>query len=428
MTDVSSDEASASGLGAATAHDADEPPAALTPADTTAVPAAERVILALLGLLRAVTLVLGGLELPRAARPHDLLAASLLLVALVCVSAVTFGRAARRLGAARPGPPLDAVTAWTETITGVAALLLLAHLTVASNRAGSGFWAEPYTVVSAVIIGAATRRVWAGTLGAACLAVGYLLSVITAIAGPVPHAESYTAPAWTNASSYLAFYAVAAMGFRLLRNIAGQAEALRLMIARLSAERTHYAAAEQIWRIGHDNPKALLREVRRPVLPAEKLRELAPVFRAELISELAADPGVPGILRGELTRIAATFARLMPLEVDLTAMSSQPPGIPALLMAEAARELLNNASYHRHGYQAWLTARSSAEHAEIQVHNDGPGVDPQRLASAWARKKNTLHQFETAGGAYRIDSSPAWAGTTVVLRYPGENAQAITAS
>jgi hypothetical protein len=416
VTGVSSDEAPA-------AHDHQELPAGLIPADTSAVPAAERVILVVLGLLRAVTLVLGGLELPRAVRPHDLLAASLLLAALVCVSAVTFGRAARRLGAARPGPPLDAVTAWTETISGVAALLVLAHLTVAFSRAGSGFWVEPYTVVSAVIIGAAARRFWAGALGAACLAVGYLLAVMTAVGGPVPHAVAYAAPAWTNASSYLAFYAVAAMASRLLRNIAGQAEALRLMIARLSAERTHYADAERIWQIGHDNPKALLREVRRPVLPAAKLRELAPVFRAELISELAADPGAPGILREELIRIAAIFARLMPLEVDLTAMSGQPPGIPALLMAEAARELLNNASYHRYGYQAWLTASSSAEHAEIRVHNDGPGVDPQRLASAWARKKNSLHQFETAGGAYRIDSSPAWAGTTVVLWYPGENAR-----
>jgi hypothetical protein len=428
VTGVSSDDAPAASLGTATAHGHQERPTGLIPADTTAVPAAERVILAVLALLRAVTLVLGGLELPRAVRPHDLPAASLLLAALVCVSAVTFGRAARRLGASRPEPPLDAITAWTETLTGVAALLLLAHLTAASSRAGSGFWAEPYTVVSAVIIGAAARRFWAGALGAACLAAGYLLAVITAIAGPVPHAQAYTAPAWTNASSYLAFYAVAAMGFRLLRNIAGQAEALRLMIARLSAERTHYADAERIWRIGHDNPKALLREVRRPVLPAGKLRELAPVFREELISELAADPGAPGILAEELTRIAATFARLMPLEVDLTAMSGQPPGIPALLMAEATRELLNNASYHRYGYQAWLTASSSAEHAQIQVHNDGPGVDPQRLASAWARKKNSLHQFETAGGAYRIDSSPAWAGTTVVLRYPSGDANVAVAS
>jgi len=62
------------------------------------------------------------------------------------------------------------------------------------------------------------------------------------------------------------------------------------------------------------------------------------------------------------------------------------------------------------------------------VHNDGPGVDPQRLASAWARKKNSLHQFETAGGAYRIDSSPAWAGTTVVLRYPSGDANVAVAS
>ena len=413
---------SVSGAAPASADDESQP--GLMPADATAVPAAERVIVAVLGLLRAVTLLLGALELPRAVRAHDLLQASLLLAALACVSAVTFGRAARRLAGSGTGPPLDGITAWIETIAGVAALLLLAHLTVASRRTGTGFWAEPYTVVSSVIIGAAARRIWAGALGASCLAAAYLLSVLTAIAGPVPHGVSYSAPAWTNASSYAAFYAIAAMGFRLLRNIAGQAEALRLMIARLSAERTQYAAAERIWRIGHDNPKALLREIRRPVLPAAKLRELAPVFRAELLDELAADPRVPGILRAELTRIAATFARWMPLETDLSAMSGQPPGIPALLMAEAVRELLNNASYHRYGYRAWLTARSSAECAEVQVHNDGPGVDPQRLASAWARKKNTLHQFETAGGGYRINSSPAWNGTTVVLRYPGEDAKA----
>ena len=142
MTGVSSDEAPAASLGTATAHDHAEPPAGLIPADTTAVPAAERVIVAVLALLCAVTLILGGLELPRAVRPHDLPGASLLLAALVCVSAVTFGRAARRLRA-RLGPPLDAITAWTETITRIAPLLLLAPLTVDGSRADTGFWAEP---------------------------------------------------------------------------------------------------------------------------------------------------------------------------------------------------------------------------------------------------------------------------------------------
>jgi len=79
VTGVSSDEAPAASPGTATAHDHAEPQAGLIPADTTAVPAAERVIVAVLALLRAVTLVLGGLELPRAVRPHDLLGASLLL-------------------------------------------------------------------------------------------------------------------------------------------------------------------------------------------------------------------------------------------------------------------------------------------------------------------------------------------------------------
>ena len=54
------------------------------------------------------------------------------------------------------------------------------------------------------------------------------------------------------------------------------------------------------------------------------------------------------------------------------------------------------------------------------MRNDGPGVEPRRLTSAWARKQNTIHQFEAAGGGCQVTSAPLRAvGTTVVLRYPG---------
>jgi hypothetical protein len=402
--------------------------AGLLPAAPSDYPVADRITLALLAVLRAATLLLGSFELYGDARWRDPIAARWLLAGLTGLSAVTFARAASRVARRAALRPFDAASMVTETVTGVAALLILADATPPAARAGSGFWAEPYTVICAVIIAAAARRAWPGALAVTCLTGAYLLSVLSASFGPPAAGQASVTAAWTNATSYLAFYALAFMGFRLLRNIAGQAEVLRQMIARLAAERTRMAAADRIWHIGHDIPKALLREVRRATMSPEQLRKLAPSFRTDLLALLTADPRAPVHLREELDRIAATYAVGMRLEVDLAALGGQPPGIPALLMAEAARELLNNASYHRCGYPARLTGSSSADHVEISVHNDGPGVDPRRLASAWTLKQNTIHQFETAGGSCHIHSAPASAaGTTVVLRYPGEHARGTTA-
>jgi hypothetical protein len=392
------------------------------PADAAGFPA-NRITLILLAVLRGATLVLAGIDVSGSASWRSPRAGAWLLAVLACLSAATFARAFRRLDRRQGRRPFDAVTVAAEAVSGVAAVLILAYATLPAARAGSGFWAEPYTVISAVIIAAASRRIWTGMLAAGCLAGAYLLAVLSAFPGPPASGQASVTAAWVNATSYLAFYILALMGFRLLRSITGQAETLRQMIALLSAERSRIAAADRIWQIGHDVPKALLREVRRGTMPPEQVRAWVPRFRADLLALLTADPRAPVHLRDELTQIAATYAAGMRLEADLTAMNGQPPGIPALLMAEAARELLNNASYHRHGYPARLTARSSAEQAEISVHNDGSGIDPRRLASAWALKQNIIHQFETAGGSYHIHSTPAKEGTTVVLCYPSESAR-----
>jgi hypothetical protein len=378
-------------------------------------------------VLRGATLVLGGIELSSAASWGTARTGAWLLAVLAFLSAVTFTRAGRGLTGRNGREPFDAATLASETAGGVAALFILASATPPAARAGSGFWAEPYTVISAVIIAAAARRAWTGVLAVGCLAGAYLLAVLSPFPGPPASGQASVTAAWVNATSYLAFYIVALMGFRLLRGITGQAETLRQMIALLSAERSKFAAADRIWQIGHDVPKALLREVRRGTMSPDQVRAWAPRFRADLLALLAADPRVLVRLSDELTRIAATYAAAMRLDTDLTAMNGQPPGIPALLMAEAVRELLNNASYHRYGYPARLTGWSSAMRAEISVHNDGPGVDPRRLASTWALKQNIIHQFEAAGGSYHISSAPATDGTTVALCYPGDSARGTTA-
>jgi hypothetical protein len=398
--------------------------AAGPPATDAAGLPASRVTLALLIVLRAATLVLGGVEVFGSG--HQGQARSSLLVVLACVSAATFARAGRRLARHTGDPPFDSATIAAEVASGVGALLILADLTPPDARAGSGFWAEPYTVISVVIIAAASRA-RTGAFAALSLAGAYLLALLSAFPGPPASGQASVTAAWVNATSYLAYYVLALIGFRLLRTITGQAETLRQMIAVVSAERSRIAAADRIWQIGHDVPKALLREVRRGTMPAEQVRAWAPRFRADLLELLAVDPRALVELRDEVGRLAAVYAAGMRLDTDLAAMNGQPRGIPALLMAEAVRELLNNASYHRYGYCVWLTGRSSAEQAEISVRNEGPGVDPRRLASAWALKQNIIHQFETAGGSYHIVSTPSTDGTTVTLCYPAHSVRGTTA-
>jgi hypothetical protein len=395
-------------------------PAERWPDDAAIYRAADLITVGLLAVLRAGTLVLGGIELTGGARWSHPAAAGWLLAGLTCLSALTFARAAHRLAIGSTRRPLEGVTVLTEVISGVAALVILSYASAAPSRADSSFWVEPYTVICAVIIAAAARNLWLGALAVSCLTGAYLLSVLPGLAGSAMTSQANVTAAWTNSMSFLAFYALAAMGFALLRSITGQAETLRQMIARLSAERARIAAAGRIYQIGHDIPKALLREVRRGTMPPERLRAWAPRFRADLLAEVAADPREPVELREELARVTAAYAAGMQLEVDLGAMVGQPSSMPALLMAEAVRELLNNASYHRYGYPVQVLASASTERVEVSVHNGGPGVEPRRLASAWALKQNTIHQFEAAGGSYLIQSAPPPAlGTTVVLNYPG---------
>jgi hypothetical protein len=247
-----------------------------TPTDrlyaVTAAYPAGRLTVALLAVLRGATLVLGSIELPSAAGRGTARTEAWLLAVLAALSAVTFTRATRRLARRDGREPFDAATLASETVGGVAALFILASATPPAERAGSGFWAEPYTVISAVIMAAAARRAWTGGLMVGCLAGVYLVAVLSPFPGPIASDQASVTAACVNATSYLAFYIVALMGFRLLRSITGQAETLRQLITQLSAERSKFAAADRIWQIGHDVPKALLREVRRGTMPPDQLR------------------------------------------------------------------------------------------------------------------------------------------------------------
>jgi hypothetical protein len=386
--------------------------------DTEGIRVADLVITVFLAVLRVGTLALGLAEVSDTSGLLHPTAEVAALVALAAQSVLVFGLAAIRL-ARRTTPALGASVALVETVAGVAGLLIVAYATPLELRTTSTFWIEPYTVISAVILAAAARRVIEGAASAACLTAAYLFCIFVWAHGGTTLSSEAGATAWTNALSYLPFFAIGAIGFALLRSIVEQTDALRLLLGHLSAERARVSAAADAYRIGHDIPKALLREVRRGTLETTKLRPWAKKYRDDLLTAIGRDERPSVSLRDELEALARAFAAATTLRVDLDALQKVPTGAPTLLISEAVRELLNNASYHAFGFPATLTGQSTAESVQIAVHNEGPGVDPVRLESTWARKQNTLHHLEAAGGSYHVDSSPgSTAGTTVTVTWP----------
>ena len=380
--------------------------------------AADGITIALLAMLRVGTLGLGAAETLGSTIFTHPTVVTVALLALAGQTAVTFGFGLCRLRRHHT-PVLGDGVALIETIAGIAALVSVAYATPPALRTTSTFWVEPYTVVSALVLAGVARRMLLGAAGATCLTVAYLVSVLAIAQSGAAMTVAARATAWTNALSYLPFFAVGALGFSLLRSVVDQTEALRRLLERLSAERARVGAAGSAYRIGHDIPKALLREVRRNVMTAEKLRPWAAKYRDDLVTALSGEERQSVDLREELVALTTAFAPAMPLRVELDECAEAPPGTPALLIVEAARELLNNASYHAHGYPTALTARCTCGRVEVTVHDDGPGVDPNALISTWARKQNSVHQLEAAGGSYRITSAASpLAGTTVVLNWP----------
>jgi hypothetical protein len=379
---------------------------------------AERVLAGVFALLRAGTLVLAATQLlaPAQAGANGALAASALGVVTV-TSATVLGRAAWRSGPGRARRPLDGWGASAETLAGLAGLLMLSAAMAPAQRLEPSFWMLPYTVVTAVTLAAACRRrPVLGLVGSLVLASGYVVAVAPALSLRSAQGAGAAATSINNAISYPGFFVLSLVGCRLYAYVAGEVERLRLLACHLPAERARVNAATRAYRIGHDIPKAYLRELRRADRPAAELRGWATHFRGDLLASLTADPRGAVDLEDELAAVARTFAGAMPHTLDTHRLGRELPGLPALVMAEAVRECLNNASYHAYGSAVTVTAAAHAGVVTVRVDDSGPGCNPARVIAAWARKQNAVHQVEAAGGAYEVDSGPH--GTLVSLSYP----------
>lgn len=392
-------------------------------ADGEETASTERVTVFGFAVVRTGTVLLGAIQLAAGTPGTHMTLAVIAFAVAVATSVAVFTRATMRLRRPSGRPPLDTAAAAAETLAGLAALLVLGKATPVGALLGPAFWMLPYTVVSAVLVGAVSRRVIPGLVAALTLTVGYLAAVSPALHLASAAGRGTTATALDNALSYPSFYALGLIIFHLYRFVTGEVSLLRRMAADNSAERARLHAARGAYRLGHDYPKAYLRELRRAERPTADLRLWATRFRADLLLALTADPRTEVDLAEEIANVVATFSGAMAITVDTEALTGELPGVPVLVVAEAVRECLNNASYHSYGSAVTTIATSANGALTVTIHDDGPGCNPEQVTAAWALKQNAVHLVEAAGGAYCVESGPT-GGTTIRLTYPLANTSA----
>jgi hypothetical protein len=246
---------------------------------------AGRVIAVLVGLLRTGTLLLASIHLASRASGDRTAYEAMALTVVGATSVGVFIRAALR------GRRwlLDEWSASAETLAGLAGLLLLAAAIPESDRVGSDFWMLPWTVTTVILIAAACRRCIHGLLASLVLAGGYLAATAPLSLGSAIE-RGFAVTALNNSISYPFFFILGLIGFRLLRLLSGQVDMLRRRAARQEAERARLDADIRTYRIGHDIPKAYLRELRRAGRPASELRGWAVKSSRDLHAKIATDP------------------------------------------------------------------------------------------------------------------------------------------
>ncbi|MDG4533858.1 sensor histidine kinase [Streptomyces sp. AV19] len=91
------------------------------------------------------------------------------------------------------------------------------------------------------------------------------------------------------------------------------------------------------------------------------------------------------------------------------------------LLYSAAREILRNTVKHARATDVWVALTTEADETVLTVRDNGTGFDPhivlRRLREGHIGLASHYMRVESAGGLFRIDSSPG-AGTTVEVRLP----------
>ncbi|MDO3702119.1 ATP-binding protein [Micromonospora sp. C28SCA-DRY-2] len=118
-------------------------------------------------------------------------------------------------------------------------------------------------------------------------------------------------------------------------------------------------------------------------------------------------------------RLTAVLHRLPELRVTAELTPCTVPGPVAEALAESAYAALSNVARHAPGATAALRLDRVAGTVAVEVADDGPGFDPERVpAHRYGLRESVRGRMASVGGRAVVESAPG-AGTRIRLEWPG---------
>jgi signal transduction histidine kinase len=268
-------------------------------------------------------------------------------------------------------------------------------------------WAYPVTLSTALLVGAALRRLASVLAVSGTMAAFYL--AVTVI--PLFSHVIWRVTAVVNSLAFPGFAALTYFLCRFVRDLASAADSARERVAELEQDRSRALVHDLLVYLRLD----------RFAEADDKARQLmitqAEAKHAQLRSWV---DGAASASAGNLAERIGTVLRLHPgLALDaLVEVGHDDP--PHEIMEQLERALdtaLTNVEQHAPGARVAVTARSSDDQVTVTVRDDGPGFDLATTVPGFGVGHVLARQLADVGGSGVVDSRPG-SGTCVTITVP----------
>jgi signal transduction histidine kinase len=266
-------------------------------------------------------------------------------------------------------------------------------------------WAYPVTLSTALLVGAALRRLAAVLAVSGMMAACYL--AVTAL--PLFSNVIWRATAAVNSLAFPGFAVLTFLLCRFVRDLASAADSARARVAELEQDRSRALVHDLLVYLRLD----------RFAEADDKTRQLmidqAQAKHAQLRSWVDGSGTV-----GSLAERIGAVLRLhpgLPVDTSVEVGHDDPPEEIMEQLERALDTALANVEQHAPGARVALTARSSEDQVTLTVRDDGPGFDPATTKPGFGVGHVLSRQLAAVGGSGAVESRPGM-GTCVTITVP----------
>jgi signal transduction histidine kinase len=266
-------------------------------------------------------------------------------------------------------------------------------------------WAYPVTLSTALLVGAALRRLASVLVISGMLAACYLL--VTAL--PLFSHVIWRATAVVNSLAFPGFAVLTFLLCRFVRDLASAADSARARVAELEQDRSRALVHDLLVYLRLD----------RFAEADDKTRQLMVTRAQAKHAQLRSWVDGAGSAGGLAERIG-TVLRLhpgLPVDASVEVGHDDPPEEVMEHLERALDTALANVEQYAPGARVALTARSSDDQVTVTVHDDGPGFDPAATEPGFGVGHVLGQQLADVGGTGVVESRPGF-GTHVTITVP----------